>query len=115
MGLHELSPGDDPSVVAHNGTRVPLRLTLSETLKFVSAEALVQASSMRPGLAADKVRARARVQEVALLSETASAARRQVLWVITVPAIWSEAAKALMREVAVQAGCVVGCALLKPE
>eukprot|EP00961_Rhodomonas_salina_P225900 3054064-Rhodomonas_salina.1 len=74
-----------PSATALNKKSVPLLTVIAETLCFVRKEAMEEINK-------SQLRSAIRVEEVQ--------------WVVTVPAIWKDKAKGLMREAAMKAGMI---------
>lgn len=84
MGLDD-DLGSAPSAIALNQQRVPLLTVIVETLGFVRKEAM---------------------EEINKSQLVAAIGVEEVQWVVTVPAIWKDKAKGLMREAAMKAGMI---------
>mmetsp|Transcript_13369 Transcript_13369/g.31322 ORF Transcript_13369/g.31322 Transcript_13369/m.31322 type:complete len:586 (-) Transcript_13369:405-2162(-) len=84
MGLDD-DLGSAPSAIALNQQRVPLLTVITETLGFVRKEAM---------------------EEINKSQLVAAIGVEEVQWVVTVPAIWKDKAKGLMREAAMKAGMI---------
>lgn len=86
--------------VAHNGVTLPLIEVVSATLRHLKTSALRAISDVNGSpISADEVR-------LGWLHATPlTAPPPQVRWVLTVPAIWLDGAKAFMRNAAFSAGC----------
>lgn len=82
MLLHK-SGSDDPMVAAESGRRVRLSLVLAKALEFVKdgVVARLKSKGMRPHA-------------------------KDIVWVVTVPAIWNDWAKSMMRNAAYDAGMI---------
>ena len=93
---------------AHNGSRVPLLDVLKKTLSYVKDEVLPAPLEPSPSPAPIPVHAFPCAQA---LKECGRAlpnglVARDCQWVLTVPAIWTDAGKGFMRKAAFQAGLI---------
>ena len=87
MDLHSERATATPQAIAANGRKWPLLQVISAALKFVKDEAMAEVNKAQPkDLTADEIRR-----------------------VVTVPAIWRDAAKGFMRKAAHQAGLISTC------
>ncbi|KNC81687.1 hypothetical protein SARC_05997 [Sphaeroforma arctica JP610] len=85
LGLYDIQPGESPLVLSEDGERsVPLTLALTLSLKALKDFAVGHIRN----------------------ETTLNIHVHEIRWVITVPAIWSQTAKNIMRECAVSAGLI---------